>query len=250
VSEFLMFALVGFVAQLVDSTLGMGFGIISASILLGQGYAPALVSASINAAKIPTSGTAAISHIYHGNVDPGLARLICIFGAIGGVLGVFLLTGLKGRALDYMVTGYLLAMGAFIVWRGLSSVAIPVTSTVSPQAVGFAGGLLEGIGGTWGPVVTPALLASGTEPRRAIGTSIMCEFLVSIVVFSAYLVALVSGVWHGDGWRDIVVPIAGLIVGGLPAAMFGGLLPRIAPQKPLTVAVGLLALGVGAFRLL
>lgn len=116
--------------------------------------------------------------------------------------------------------------------------------------MGLVGGLIEGIGGSWGPVVTTALLGSGIEPRRAIGTSIACEFVVSIVVVSAYAVALASGLWHGDGWRDIVVPVAGLVVGGLPAAMVGGLLPRIAPQKPLMVAVGLLALGVGIFRLI
>lgn len=249
-SEFLTFALVGFVAQLVDSTLGMGFGIISASILLAQGYAPALVSASINAAKIPTSGTAAVSHIYHGNVDPGLARLICIFGAIGGVLGVFLLTTLQGRALDFLVTAYLLAIGPLIIKRSLSSEAARPASTLRPRIVGFVGGSIEGIGGGWGPIVTTALLGSGTEARRAIGTSIFSEAVVSIVVVSAYVAALIGGLWTSHGWQDIAIPLAGLIVGGIPAAIFGGMLPRIAPQKPLTVAVGLLAFGVGAFRLL
>jgi uncharacterized membrane protein YfcA len=116
--------------------------------------------------------------------------------------------------------------------------------------VGFVGGSIEGIGGGWGPIVTTALLGSGTEARRAIGTSIFSEAVVSIVVVSAYVAALIGGLWTSHGWQDIAIPLAGLIVGGLPAAIFGGLLPRIAPQKPLAVAVGLLAFGVGAFRLL
>ena len=47
----------------------MGFGVISASVLLAQGIPPALASASVNAAKLPTTGTAAISHFMHKNLD-------------------------------------------------------------------------------------------------------------------------------------------------------------------------------------
>ena len=67
--EFWAFALVGFFAQLVDGALGMGFGVISASVLLAQGVPPALASASVNAAKLPTTGTAALSHYLHKNLD-------------------------------------------------------------------------------------------------------------------------------------------------------------------------------------
>ena len=56
--HFLAFMVVGFLAQLVDGALGMGFGVISSSILLAQGVPPALASASVNAAKLPTTGTA------------------------------------------------------------------------------------------------------------------------------------------------------------------------------------------------
>lgn len=59
------FALVGFLAQLVDGSLGMGFGIISSALLLAQGVPPPLVSATVNAAKLPTGGTAALSNFYH-----------------------------------------------------------------------------------------------------------------------------------------------------------------------------------------
>src|SRR4029079_11470545 len=69
--DFIIFALVGFVAPLIDGSLGMGYGVISSSILLAQGVPPSLASASVNAAKLPTTGTAAISHYYHRNLDFG-----------------------------------------------------------------------------------------------------------------------------------------------------------------------------------
>ncbi|MBM3521039.1 MAG: sulfite exporter TauE/SafE family protein, partial [Alphaproteobacteria bacterium] len=58
--EFWIFAIVGFCAQIVDGALGMGFGVISSSVLLAQGIPPALASASVNAAKLPTTGMAAL----------------------------------------------------------------------------------------------------------------------------------------------------------------------------------------------
>ncbi|MEQ1772057.1 MAG: sulfite exporter TauE/SafE family protein, partial [Devosia sp.] len=97
--EFWAFALVGFFAQLVDGALGMGFGVISASVLLAQGVPPALASASVNAAKLPTTGTAALSHYLHKNLDWRIIVMLCVFGALGGVIGATVLTSLKGQTL-------------------------------------------------------------------------------------------------------------------------------------------------------
>lgn len=44
----LIFAIAGFLAQLVDGSLGMGFGASSSSILLTYGIAPAVVSATVH----------------------------------------------------------------------------------------------------------------------------------------------------------------------------------------------------------
>ena len=96
--EFLAFALIGFLAQIVDGSLGMGFGVISSSILLAQGIPPALASASVNAAKLPTTGTAAVSHFLHKNLDWKIVRSLAIFGTLGGIIGAVLLTSLKGKA--------------------------------------------------------------------------------------------------------------------------------------------------------
>ena len=75
--DFLAFMFVGFLAQLVDGALGMGVGVISSSILLAQGIPPALASASVNAAKLPTTSTAALSHTYHRYINWSIARKLC-----------------------------------------------------------------------------------------------------------------------------------------------------------------------------
>lgn len=250
-SEFLAFALVGFFAQIVDGSLGMGFGVISSSILLSQGVPPALASASVNAAKLPTTGTAAISHFFHGNLDWSIVRSLSIFGALGGVIGALLLTSLKGAALAFIVNAYLATMGILILWRGIMDFAPKLIATNRSRSIGLAGGLIEGIGGSWGPIVTTSLLGSGAESRYAIGSANFSEFVVSVAVFSAFLVAFAVGHWEGGSdWRTTFLPVFGLVLGGLPAAAFGGWLSKRAPKRPLTIAVGCLALSIAIYRAL
>ncbi|MGB9142158.1 MAG: sulfite exporter TauE/SafE family protein [Aestuariivirga sp.] len=247
--DFWAFALVGFLAQLVDGALGMGFGVISASVLLAQGIPPALASASVNAAKLPTTGTAAISHFMHKNLDWRIIIMLCIFGALGGMIGATVLTSLKGKTLFVMINIYLLLIGGLIIYRAVKDVAPRLIPGGFTRLIGFAGGLIEGIGGSWGPVVTTSLLGAGTESRYAIGSSNFAEFVVSIAVFSTFVAAFAVGHWEGGSdWHEVTWPVAGLILGGLPAAAIGGYLSKIAPKRPLTIAVGLLAISIGIYR--
>jgi uncharacterized protein len=248
--DLIVFAVIGFVAQIIDGTLGMGFGVISSSVLLGLGIPPALASASVNAAKIPTTGTAALSHLYHRNLESSLVMALCIFGAVGGAIGVVLLTSLKGAMLTTIVSLYLLLVGGLIIWRGITGVAPRVLPSAYKRLIGLCGGLIEGIGGSWGPIVTTSLMGAGTESRYAIGSGNFAEFFVSITVFAAYLSAYFIGHWQGGtDWHTVLWPVVGLVVGGLPAAFFGGWLSKIAPRKALTVMVGLLAVSIGIYRL-
>ena len=53
--DLLIFAAVGFFAQLIDGALGMGYGVISSVVLLASGVPPAHTSASVHAAKLFTT---------------------------------------------------------------------------------------------------------------------------------------------------------------------------------------------------
>jgi uncharacterized membrane protein YfcA len=247
--DFVIFAIVGFVAQLIDGSLGMGYGVISSSLLLAQGVPPALASASVNAAKLPTTGTAAMSHYYHRNLDWELVRNLALFGAAGGIVGALILTSLKGFFLVLVVNLYLAAMGVLIIWRGLMNVAPRVISARFSRTIGLAGGLIEGVGGSWGPIVTTSLLGAGKESRFAIGSCNFSEFVVSAAVFGSFMILFAIGHWSGaSDWRDTAYSVLGLIVGGIPAAVFGGYLSKRAPRRPLTIAVGCLALGIAIYR--
>jgi uncharacterized protein len=249
-SEFWSFAIVGFLAQLVDGTLGMGFGIISSSVLLAQGIPPALASASVNAAKLPTTATAAVSHFIHKNMTPSLLITLCIFGSLGGFLGAMLLTSLKGKLLFHLINAYLLGIGGLIIYRGFADVRAHNLPKWFARLVGFGGGLVEGIGGSWGPIVTTGLLGAGVESRYAIGATNIAEFAVSLAVFLTFVFAFFIGHWQGGAdWHTVFLPVAGLVIGGLPAALAGGYLSKIAPRRELTVMVGMLAMAIASFRI-
>lgn len=248
-SQFWSFAIVGFFAQLIDGTLGMGFGIISSSVLLAQGIPPALASASVNAAKLPTTFTAAISHFINKNHTWELLIALCIFGSLGGFLGAMLLTSLKGKVLFHLINAYLLGVGAVIIFRGFRNVLPHNMPKWFSRAVGFGGGLVEGIGGSWGPIVTTGLLGAGVESRYAIGATNIAEFAVSLAVFLSFVFAFLIGHWQGGAdWHTVFLPVAGLVIGGLPAALAGGWLSKIAPRRELTIVVGMLAMAIGTFR--
>ncbi len=248
-TEFWTFALVGFVAQLIDGTLGLGFGVISSTVLLGQGYAPALVAASVNAAKIPTTGTAAFSHFMNKNLDWSVVIALAVFGSLGGIVGMLLLTSLKGNALTILTSIYLVLIGWLLIWRGIRGSAPRLLPAAWKRMIGFCGGLIEGIGGSWGPVVTTGLLGSGMPSRFAIGSSNFAECAVSVMVFSAYMAALAMGRWDtGSDLNAVLMPVAGLVCGGLPAALASGWLSKVTPGRWLMVAVGTLSIGIAAYR--
>jgi uncharacterized membrane protein YfcA len=250
-TDFLTFAAVGLFAQLIDGALGMGYGVISSTVLLATGVPPAHTSASVHAAKLFTTAASGTSHILHGNVDRRILIILCIAGSIGGVLGALVLVNAPAGAIRPFVFGYLGIMGMVIIWRGLM---LPASKTVSGRLIaplGAVGGFLDAIGGGgWGPVVTSSLIGAGAPPRYVVGTVNAAEFVVTCAVVSAFAATIAMGLWtESKGIADHLVAVAGLVAGGIPAAFFAGWLLKIAPRKPLMIAVGLLICCIATWEL-
>ena len=91
----LVFALVGFGAQLVDGALGMAYGVTSTTLLLAAGVNPATASASVHLAEVGTTLAAGASHWRFGNVDWKLVLRLGVPGAIGAFLGATVLSALS-----------------------------------------------------------------------------------------------------------------------------------------------------------
>ena len=82
-----VFTLTGFVAQLVNGSLGMGFGVTSNTVLISYGIAPAIASASIQMANAGTGLVSGVSHWRFGNLSWSLMLRLGIPGAVGAFVG-------------------------------------------------------------------------------------------------------------------------------------------------------------------
>lgn len=250
--DLLLFAAVGFCAQLIDGALGMGYGIISATILLASGVVPSQVSASVHAAKLPTTCISGLSHILHRNVIWRLFAMLAIAGSLGGVVGAYILTSIRSEVIRPYVVAYLGIMGLVILWRAVKGNPKHRISGRFACPLGSVGGFLDAIGGGgWGPVVTSSLIGRGGEPRYVIGSTNAAEFIVTVAVTSAFITALLTGHWvEGQGWDRQAIAVGGLILGGLPAAAMAGYLLKRLPARPVTAAVGLLVSGIAVYQMI
>jgi uncharacterized membrane protein YfcA len=63
-----------FLAQMVDGSLGMGYGTISTTFLLATGVSPAIVSSRVHSARVFSSGVSGYSHHRFGNINKKLFK--------------------------------------------------------------------------------------------------------------------------------------------------------------------------------
>jgi len=230
-SALLPFIGIGFAAQLVDGALGMAFGVISNTLLVGVlGVPPALASQRVHIVECFTTATSGLSHLFHRNVDRRLFFRLLIPGMIGGVLGAYVLSNVDAGIIKPFVLVYLTAIGLYLLVRGLLyPPKLREAKYVTP--LGLFGGFLDAAGGGgWGPVVTSNLLIQGADPRKVVGTVNTVEFFLTVTVSAAFIYHL--------GIADLAGATLGLLVGGLLAAPFGAFAAKHFPAKWMLILVG------------
>lgn len=225
------FIAVGFAAQLVDGALGMAFGVISNTLLVGfLGLPPAVASQRVHLVECFTTATSGISHLLHGNVDKRLFLSLLIPGVVGGVLGAYVLTSVDGDTIKPFVLLYLSSIGIYLLLRGIFyPPKIREAKVIWP--LGLFGGFLDAAGGGgWGPVVTSNLLIQGADPRKVVGTVNVVEFFLTLTVSAAFIYHL--------GIADVAGATLGLLIGGLAAAPLGAWAAKHFPPKAMLIMVG------------
>ena len=238
----LPFIAVGFAAQMVDGALGMAFGVINNTLLVSiLGLPPALASASVHAVETFTTAASGISHVYHRNVNWKLFRRLVIPGMIGGALGAYVLSNVDASVAKPFVMAYLASIGLYLLYRAWRDKVEPREPKII-EPLGLAGGFLDAAGGGgWGPVVTSNLLVQGASPRTTIGTVNTSEF---------FLTATISATFIGTmGFAAFTLQTVGLLIGGLIAAPFGGLLAKRVPARLLMALVGVLLTVTSAYTI-
>jgi uncharacterized protein len=230
--KLLLFFCIGFFAQLVDSTLGMGYGATSTSLLLATGVPPALSSTGVHVAEMFTTGVSAISQHKFGNINKKLVYSLLIPGVLGSFVGAFILSNyIDGNVIKPYISAYMIILALLIIKKAF----VKKINRSKVKNLGFLatfGGFMDAVGGGgWGPIVTSTLIGKGKNPRYTIGSVNAAEFAIA---FASGVTFLLFGGIHG--WQIIL----GLILGGVIASPLGAFLVTRLPRKPLQIAVGII----------
>ncbi len=234
--KLIVFAIIGFFAQLIDGALGMAYGVTSTSLLLMFGIAPAVASASVHLAEVVTTAASGFSHARFGNVDKYTVSRLTLPGAIGAFVGACFLSNLPGDVIKPYISLFLFSLGVYILLRFIIQKQIVTSNTrmSSKQLIPlglFAGFIDSTGGGGWGPITTPVLLARGNEARKVIGSVDTSEFPVALAATIGFFISL--------GWEQVSwIWVFALMLGGIIAAPIAAWLVRIVPSHLLGVLVG------------
>jgi uncharacterized membrane protein YfcA len=242
--EILIYVVLGFVAEMIDGTLGMAYGVSSNTFLRTFAGLPSVVSsACVHFSELFTTLISGISHLKFRNVSKALFLKLLVPGIIGGALGAYLLVEFSSREVDIIIDAYLLVMGVVIFLKAFKKASKPREYGNYVYGLGLVGGLTDAMGGGgWGPIVTSTLLASGHDTRKTIGTVNTAEFFVTVAETTTFAALVVDF----QAYTSIIV---GLILGGVVAAPIGAALCSKIPTKWMLGVVGVLVVGLNLIKL-
>ena len=229
--NFYLFVLGGFIAQMIDGSLGMAYGVSASTFLLSFGIPPAAASASIHTSEVFTSGVSGLMHLKFGNVNKKLFKSLLIPGIIGAATGAFVLSSLEeyNYILKPIIAVYTLYLGVLIIVKAIKGKKKKIKSNRIPPLAAF-GGLMDSVGGGgWGPIVSSNLIAGGRHPRYTIGSVNLAEFFVALA--SSLTFFAIIGLSH-------IQIIIGLILGGIIAAPIAASLSKRISVKKMMFLVG------------
>lgn len=230
--------LVGFLAEIVAGSMGMGYGVICTTTLLFLNIPPHIVSASIHSAESFTTAAGSISHIKLKNVSKSLVKKLAIPAIIGAIVGALCLTYVGeyySKITKTVIAFYTLYLGFQI----LSNAFKPkqnksLKKKTNLTRLGLIGGFIDSFaGGGWGPLVTGTLIKNSFTPRFAVGSSTVAKFILTITAAITFIFTL--GIQH---WNIIL----GLLIGGIITAPFSAMLTAKLPVKKMFIVIGILVI--------
>jgi len=230
--------LVGFLAEIVAGSMGMGYGVICTTILLILNVPPPVISASIHSAESFTTAAGSISHYKLGNVNKKLTKLLAIPAIIGAVIGALALSYV-GEKYARMTKPFLAAYTMYLGIRILRNAFVKkngngIRKKTNIPVLGLIGGFIDSFGGGgWGPLVTGTFIKNGRTPRYVIGSSTIAKFILTLA--SAITFIFTVGIHH---WNIV----AGLLIGGVITAPFSAMLTAKLPIKKMFIAVGIVVI--------
>jgi len=231
INGFLIMLLTGFLAQMVDGSMGLGYGTIATTFLLANGVSPAIVSSRVHSARVFSSGVSGYSHHRFGNINKKLFKVLVIPGCIGAIIGATL-AYFGQKYASYVripLSLYTVYLGYYILRKAFKK-RNPKDKVKGAGWLASAGGFMDAFaGGGWGTLVTSTLISKRRNPRYVIGSVCLAEFFVVLSSAITFFILL----------KHIpLIDVAGMILGGVIAAPIAARLVGKLPIKAMFIAVG------------
>ena len=231
--------------EMMDSTLGMGYGTTLTPLLLLAGIEPLLLVPTILVSELVSGFGAAFFHAEAGNISlkRGSAHLktaavLSLCSLVGVYAGVELALTVSKRMLVGIISIIILTAGIYILFR---SVKEPVYRTWKIVLLGIVASFNKALsGGGYGPLMTSGQILSGIAGRSAVGITSLAEGFTCLAAASLFLV-------KGHQLElDLLIPVlTGALLSVPVSAQFVKHLPEVMIKRIIaivTIGLGLLSL--------
>jgi len=248
-SGWLVFGLavvLSFVAEYVDSSIGMGYGTTLTPLLLLLGFELQQIVPAVLVQELLSGSLAAYTHHSLGNVDlrPGntalkIGVLLGVCGLVGGGVAATVALQLPKTTMKAITGIIVVAMGVLVAFAGRLRLRF---SWWRAGGLGLVASANKGLmGGGYGPLITSGQVVSGVATREAVAITSLSEALTCMGGLVGYFVGGVHIFW----------PLAGgMMIGGAIAAVLGAVTVRAISPAKLTIAVSAGCLFLGAITVL
>ncbi len=267
----IIIAVIAFLCEYMDSTLGMGYGTTLTPVFLLMGFSPMQIVPAILLSELITGLLAGFFHHLEGNVDlkpksvdvfniakmlrplgyiktlrksiPShlkVALLLAACSIVGTVVAVFVAVSIPKFWLKLYIGCLVLSMGIIIL------ICFNREFKFSWKRVGLLGLIAsfnKGMsGGGYGPVVTGGQILSGVEGKSAIGITSLAEGLTCLVGVITYLLVCNNPV----DWK--LAPY--IVIGAVLSVPLSAKSVKIINERKLKVAIALLTIILGVLTIL
>lgn len=259
--------IIAFIAEFIDSSLGMMYGTLLSPILIAMGYDPLLVVPSILLSQAAGGFMASIFHHEFKNADfkpktngiknsllemkngflsflklrftadTKIAFVISALGVFATIFATVIAVNIPKSYLTMYIGILVLIMGIILVTKMRFKF-----SWKKILYIGILSSFNKGLsGGGFGPVVTSGQIIAGNDAKKSIASTTLAEVPICVTGFLAYY--LLNGF---ENWNFLIA----LTFGAIAAAPIGALFTKKMSQTKIRPVLGILTIGLGLYTII
>lgn len=246
-ANILILILICFVCELMDSSLGMGYGTTLTPILLAIGYEPLQIVPTILLSEFLSGLSASVFHSRAGNVDftskKSRHSKIAIVLALGSVFGVIIGVNLAVEIPVFILKltiGIIITTAGIIIWFFLNhSFTFKKWKMIGIASIASFNKALSG--GGYGPLLTSGQILSGVNGKASVAITSFAESFTCLV---AVILFMIRGHYINI---ELLIPVC---AGALLSVPISANIVSKLNENNLKRIIALLTIGLGLFTII